>query len=106
MKKPRGKLRPEIFDYSEGDEETIVLIVRPKNTYGAAKAGERVRVSIDESQNPSTKTCLMSEQERDDLAAERARRAKAKTDKPRRDVKGIVEAGLERLRTATPIRNG
>ena len=89
----------KIANYATTDveQDTVVLVVRPKNTYGAAKAGSLVRVDKVELKNRSTMSACMTLEDRDKKAAEKAAKAAAKAKPNPRTVKAIVEAGLERI---------
>ena len=85
-----------VHDHREGSGEGVVLIVRQHNTYGRAKAGEKVRVDASEVNNRSTMEACMT------LEAYEAHRKKAaakKAEQPKPSaLKAAVDEGLERIR--------
>lgn len=84
------------FDYSDGAGDTVVLTVRPGNTYGAAPAGSRVRLARADLRDRSTLRSCMSDEEI--AEAERKRAEREAKRPPTGRVKAAVDAAIAALR--------
>lgn len=75
---------------------SVERIVRPHNRYGAAVAGDRVRLDASEAKHPAARAALMTDAEAEALAAaEKA--ARAKVERPKSNpVNDAIRAQLER----------
>lgn len=84
-------------------KQGVELIVRPGNKYGGARAGESVLVDESELLNSSTRSACMTLDEVDALesARESQRREvqRMREAAEKSDVKNMVDAGLERIRS-------
>lgn len=89
-------------DFRSKADKGVELIVRPKNKYGIAMAGEIVIVDKEEMQNPSTRAACMTRAEakslsdkvkKDRAAAEEAKRSK-------RSIMNMIDSGLDRVSKA------
>lgn len=94
----------KIHDYSSGSGESVVLIVRKGNRYGAAVAGERVRVDKGELHNRSTMECCMSEEAYEEFLADKRAKAKEPARPYKSPIAAAVERDLERLEQAKAER--
>lgn len=80
---------------ADTSSEGVVLIVRQHNRYGAAHAGERVRVDASELSNRSTMEACMTLEA---YEAHRAKQAAKKADPPKvSQLKATVDAELARI---------
>lgn len=89
---PAGKVYDLRADLTK---EGSVLMVRPNNAYGPARAGELVRIDETELRNRATAAALYTTDEHEQIARERAELAAKVPDKSM--LVRMIEEGLLRL---------